>query len=188
MPEMLFRNILHAHDGSDSASAAFNSALAIASLAGGELHIVSVGEIDHIPQFVKDIREQKRIAAQRLRGFVFRARSMAASPNVTLHGHVLVGQPVWAIVRLAQELDAVLLAIGARGHSALYERLVGSRAAQTMQLEHCPVLAVKSADRRSRAKRKFRLRLTRAWDELARASEPSEQVALLGSQPSMKPL
>jgi len=135
MPEMLFRKILHAYDGSDSASAALNSVLAIASLTGGELHIVSVGEIEHISQFIEDIREKKRIAAQRLRDFVFRARSMAARTNVTLN--ILVGQSVRAIVRLAQELDADLLVIGARAHSALYERLVGSRAAQIMQLAHC---------------------------------------------------
>jgi nucleotide-binding universal stress UspA family protein len=36
-----------------------------------------------------------------------------------------------------------LLVIGARGHSAIYERLVGSRADRIMQLAPCPVLVVK---------------------------------------------
>jgi Universal stress protein family len=38
-----------------------------------------------------------------------------------------------------------LLVIGATGHSALYERIVGSRADRIMQLAQCPVLVVKCA-------------------------------------------
>jgi nucleotide-binding universal stress UspA family protein len=56
---------------------------------------------------------------------------------------MLVGHPVRAIAKFALDLNVDLLVIGARGHSALYERLVGSRAAQIMQIAHCPVLAVK---------------------------------------------
>ena len=33
--------------------------------------------------------------------------------------------------------------IGATGHSALYERMIGSRADRIVQLAHCPVLVVK---------------------------------------------
>jgi nucleotide-binding universal stress UspA family protein len=49
MSEILFRKILCGYDGSDHASDAFILALAIAKQNGSELHIVSVGEIDHIP-------------------------------------------------------------------------------------------------------------------------------------------
>jgi Universal stress protein family. len=44
---------------------------------------------------------------------------------------------------LAADLKVELLIIGARGHSALYERLVGSRADRIMHLAPCPVLIVK---------------------------------------------
>jgi len=36
-----------------------------------------------------------------------------------------------------------LLAIGARGHTALYERMIGSQADRIMQLAQCPVLVAK---------------------------------------------
>jgi len=36
-----------------------------------------------------------------------------------------------------------LLIIGARGHSALYERMIGSRADRIIQLAQCPVLVAK---------------------------------------------
>jgi nucleotide-binding universal stress UspA family protein len=47
------------------------------------------------------------------------------------------------IVGLAAELKVDLLVIGATGHSALYERMIGSRADRIMQLAPCPVLVVK---------------------------------------------
>lgn len=172
MPEMLFHKILYAYDSSEGVMDAFKLALAIAKQNGGELHVVSVGEIDYLPLFVGDIREQRGVAVQRLRSFIFRARVLAAGSDVKLHSHVLVGRPVRAIVGLALELNAELLVIGARGHSALYERLVGSRAAQIMQMAHCPVLAVKSPGRRSRVK-------NRTLNQLAGAGDQRHSVAFL---------
>jgi nucleotide-binding universal stress UspA family protein len=50
---------------------------------------------------------------------------------------------VWDIVKLAADIKADLLVIGATGHSAMYERMVGSRADRIIQLAQCPVLVVK---------------------------------------------
>jgi nucleotide-binding universal stress UspA family protein len=47
------------------------------------------------------------------------------------------------IVDLVDEIGADLLVIGATGHSAFYERMVGSRADRIIQLAACPVLVVK---------------------------------------------
>jgi nucleotide-binding universal stress UspA family protein len=44
---------------------------------------------------------------------------------------------------LASEGGADLLVIGATAHSALYERMLGSRADRVVQLAPCPVLVVK---------------------------------------------
>ncbi|WP_442896182.1 universal stress protein [Bradyrhizobium sp. AZCC 2289] len=44
------------------------------------------------------------------------------------------------MVELAKELKVEPLVIGATGHSALYDRLIGSRADRIVQLAHCPVL------------------------------------------------
>ncbi len=173
MPEKLFRRILHAYDGSESAIDAFTLALKIAEQNGSQLHIVSVGEISHIPLFVGDIREQNDNAAQRLRSFLFRAEALAAGCGVTLQSHVLVGHPVQAIAELALDLNVDLLVMGARGHSALYERLVGSRAAQIMQIAHCPVLAVKGRSQRRRARNG--LTLTRLREKIVARCTSSRQ-------------
>jgi len=47
------------------------------------------------------------------------------------------------IIDLADTVAADLLVIGARGHSAPSERMVGSRADRLMQLAQCPVLVMK---------------------------------------------
>jgi nucleotide-binding universal stress UspA family protein len=168
MYERLFGKILHAHDGSEQSFQALTLALAIAKQCGGELHIVSVGEVEYVPQSVGDIREQERMAAHRLRSVLHRIGAAAAENNLTLHTHVLTGHAVRDIVALARELKVELLVIGAKGHSALYERVVGSRASQIMQLAHCPVLAVKSDRRRPRLRDK--VRFIAAWDQIVEAA------------------
>ena len=105
--------------------------------------MVSVEEIDYLPEFIEEVREETGTAARRFHGVLQRARAMAEESHVKLHTHVVAGHPVRDIVKLAADLNVDLLVIGATGHSALYERMVGSRADRIMQLARCPVLVVK---------------------------------------------
>jgi len=139
----MFRKILHANDGSEHAFNALALALKIAKQSGAELHMVSVEEIDYAPEFIEEVRQEVGTAARRFHGVVNRARSMAEQQQVKLKAHVLAGHPVRDIVQLASDLKADLLVVGATGHSALYDRLVGSRADRLVHLSPCPVLVVK---------------------------------------------
>ncbi|TMK50367.1 MAG: universal stress protein [Alphaproteobacteria bacterium] len=139
----MFRKILHANDGSEPAFHAFALALQIARQNSSELHMVCVEEIDYMPEFIEEVREETGTAARRFHPVVQRARAKADENHVKLHTHVIAGHPVRDIVDLAQDLKVELLVIGATGHSALYERLIGSRADRIVQLAHCPVLVVK---------------------------------------------
>jgi nucleotide-binding universal stress UspA family protein len=139
----MFSKILHANDGSEHAFHALAIALALAKQNNSDLHMVSVEEIDYMPEFIEEVREETGAAARRFHKVVQRARSMAEESHVKLDTHVIAGHPVRVIVELAKELKAELLVIGATGHSAVYERLVGSRADRIIQLAHCPVLVVK---------------------------------------------
>jgi nucleotide-binding universal stress UspA family protein len=105
--------------------------------------MVSVEEIDHILEFSEEIREDTGTAARRFHKVLQRARAMAEQRQVKLHTHVLAGHAVGDIIQLAAELKVDLLVIGAKPHSAIYERLVGSRTNRIMQLAQCPVLVVK---------------------------------------------
>jgi nucleotide-binding universal stress UspA family protein len=139
----MFRTILHANDGSEHAFHALALALAIARQNRSELHMVCVEEIDYMPEFIEEVREETTTAARRFHNVLQRARAMAEESEVKLETHVLAGHPVRDIVELARELKADLLVIGATGHSALYERMIGSRADRIVQLAQCPVLVVK---------------------------------------------
>ncbi len=139
----MFTKILHANDGSESAFHALSLALALARQNDSELHMVSVEEIDYMPEFIEEVREETGTGARRFHNVVQRARAMAEERQVKLRTHVVAGHPVRDIVELATELEVDLLVIGARGHSALYERLIGSRADRLVNLAPCPVLVVK---------------------------------------------
>jgi len=105
--------------------------------------MISVEEIDYMPAFIEEVREETGTAARRFHAVLQRARAMAHEHGLKLHTHVVAGHPVRDIVGLAAELKVDLLVIGATGHSALYERMIGSRADRIMQLAPCPVLVVK---------------------------------------------
>jgi nucleotide-binding universal stress UspA family protein len=139
----MFSKILHANDGSEHAFHALAIALALAKQNNSDLHMVSVEEIDYMPEFIEEVREETGTAARRFHKVVQRARSMAEESHVRLDTHVIAGHPVRVIVEFAKELKVELLVIGATGHSAVYERLIGSRADRIIQLAHCPVLVVK---------------------------------------------
>ena len=139
----MFEKILHANDGSEHAFRAFAMALAMAKQNNSDLHMISVEEIDYMPEFIEEVREETGTAARRFHKVLQRAREMAGESHVKLRTHVVAGHPVRDIVELAKELKVDLLIIGATGHSALYDRLIGSRADRIVQLAHCPVLVVK---------------------------------------------
>jgi len=139
----MFGKILCANDGSERAARALAIAISIAKDNKSELHMVSVEEIDYMPEFIEEVREETGTAARRFHKVLQRARAMAEQQQVNLRTHVLAGHAVRDIVRLAAELQADLLVIGATGHSKFYERMLGSRADRLVHLAHCPVLVVK---------------------------------------------
>ena len=139
----MFGKILHANDGSEHAFHALAFAIALARQNDSELHMISVEEIDYMPEFIEEVREEAGTAARSYHTVIQRARAMADENHIKLHANVVAGHPVRDIVDFAVKINAKLLVIGATGHSALYERLIGSRADRIVQLALCPVLVVK---------------------------------------------
>jgi len=84
----MFAKILHANDGSEHAFHALSLALAVAKQNNSELHMVSVEEIDYLPEFIEEVREETGTAARRFHGVLQRARAMAEESHVKLHTHV----------------------------------------------------------------------------------------------------
>jgi nucleotide-binding universal stress UspA family protein len=139
----MFETILHANDGSEPAVKALELAIAMARQNAAVLHLVCVEEIPQMPEYIEEVREAKGVAARRFRPVVERARLLAEQSGIDMKVHVVSGHPVRMIVDLVDAIGADLLVIGADGHSALYERMIGSRADRIVQLAACPVLVVK---------------------------------------------
>jgi nucleotide-binding universal stress UspA family protein len=62
---------------------------------------------------------------------------------VRLETHVVAGQSVPRIVELIERESCDLLVIGYMGHSALYNRLIGSTTDRLVELAPCAVLVIK---------------------------------------------
>ena len=139
----MFDKILHASDGSEQAFQALTLALALAKQNNSEMHMVCVKEAPYVSELIEEARDATKAAGGLIEGVLQRARTMAEERQVTLHTHVITGHPVRDIITLAADLDANLLVIGARGRSAFYGRLIGSKAERITQLARCPVLVVK---------------------------------------------
>jgi nucleotide-binding universal stress UspA family protein len=139
----MFRCVLHANDGSNPAFRALALAVKLAKQNGAELHLVCVEEIPPMPEYIEEIREARGTAARRFHAVVERARRSAEQSGLDLQVHLLSGHPVRIIVDLVPQIGADVLVIGATGHSALYERMIGSRADRIVQMAACPVLVVK---------------------------------------------
>ena len=139
----MFKKILHATDGSEGAERALRLAIGLARQEGAELHIVSVAEIPDFPETIGEVKTEKRIADRHYRGLLRHAQSLAEAQGIKSRTHLLTGHPVRDILRLADELGADLLVIGATGHSTFYERLIGGRADKLVDLAPCPVLVAK---------------------------------------------
>lgn len=61
--------------------------------------------------------------------------------------HLVLGEPQKEIVKLGEELEAGLVAIGSRGLGGLARALMGSVSDAVVRHTHCPVLFVRAADR-----------------------------------------
>ena len=143
MEGVVFRRVLHANDGSDPAFRALALAIKLAKQNNAELHLVCIEEIPPMPEYIEEIREARGTAARWFHSVVERVRHSAEQSGLDLHVHLLSGHPVRMIVDLVSQIGADLLVIGATGHSALYERMIGSRADRIVQMAACPVLVVK---------------------------------------------
>lgn len=139
----MYRKILIANDGSEGARKAFSAALDLAKRLGAELHMISVEEMPRFPTTVDEIVEEKTGAGRRFKRVIGNARSQASDQGVDLKSHVVAGHAVPAIVEFIEREGFGLVVVGFMGHSALYNRLIGSTTDRLVELAPCQVLVVK---------------------------------------------
>ncbi|MDH7601783.1 MAG: universal stress protein [Armatimonadota bacterium] len=135
--------ILHGLDGSETSFKALAEAVQLAKAFGAELHTISVEEIPHYAGTVGEVIEEQNMANQRFAEAIERAREMAQTMGVDIRTHVIIGHEVKSIVEFAKKHNFDLLVIGFMGHSALYDRVMGSTCQSLVRLAPCSVLVVK---------------------------------------------
>jgi nucleotide-binding universal stress UspA family protein len=139
----MYEKILIANDGSEGAGAALTTAIALAKRLQSSLHMICVEEMPQFLASVDEIVEEKREENHRFGPVVSRACAQAKGQRVNLETHVVAGHAVPRIVEFLESRNFDLLVIGFMGHSALYNRLIGSTTDRLVELAPCQVLFVK---------------------------------------------
>ncbi len=134
--------ILAAVDGSGFSKRGLEQAIALAKAVGGELTAVSVaglvGQTDEMPPSIREklLKEAEGVVAQSV--------EKAAAEGVKASGKVISDStPAAGIVDMAEEIEADLIVIGAKGKSNLERFLTGSVASTVTAHAGCSVLVVK---------------------------------------------
>jgi len=139
----VYRRILVANDGSEGAEKALATAIVLARKLKAKLLMVSVEELPQFPASVEEVVEERQEENRRFERVIDGAAKRAKSAGVKLEPHVLAGHAVPAITEFIERERCDLLVIGFMGHSALYNRLIGSTTDRLVEIAPCAVLVVK---------------------------------------------
>ena|SRR5271166_1047656 len=139
----MFNKILIANDGSEGAARALSMAIELAKAEKAELHMISVEEMPSFPASIDEVVEEKQEANHIYDAITVQAMAQAQAQGLRLTRHIVVGHPVSTIAEVVRREGFDLLVVGYMGHSALYNRIIGSTASRLVEHAGCTVLVVK---------------------------------------------
>jgi nucleotide-binding universal stress UspA family protein len=139
----MYKKILIANDGSAGAGKALATAIELARRLKAALHMISVEELPRFPTTVDEVIEEQQESNRRFDRVIEDARAQAKTARMRIEAHVVAGHAVPSIVEFVERQGCDLLVIGYMGHSALYNRLIGSTTDRLVELAPCQVLVVK---------------------------------------------
>jgi len=139
----MFRKILIANDGSEGAFKALGTAVSLAHSHKAQLHMICVEETQWIPGSREEVIGDKELADCKFAEVVAKAEAEAKRHHVKLKSYILVGHPVSTIVEFVERDGFDLLVTGFMGHSAIFNRVIGSTTDRLVELAPCAVLVVK---------------------------------------------
>ena len=141
------RTILVPVDFSQASLAAFETALLLHAHPGTTVvvqHVIEAGHVEYIVELgygmPDEIRTKARVHAERQ---IRRLTDVDLPEGVEVERVVAIGRPPYEILRLAAELAADLIVLGAHPPDPSPERaLVGSTAERVLRRARCPVLVI----------------------------------------------
>jgi nucleotide-binding universal stress UspA family protein len=105
--------------------------------------MVCVEEMPRFPASIDEVTEALTDAGGVYDQIVASAKALAQAQGVAFESHIVVGHPVSSIAEFVQSGGYDLLVVGFMGHSALYNRIIGSTTDRLVDLAPCKVLVVK---------------------------------------------
>lgn len=137
----MYDPLLFPTDGSETASAAFEYALQVASAHDATVHVLNVADttepsVTRIESDVVDVleREGERIVDE--------MAARAAEMGVSVVTDVRQGKPAGTIVAYADAFDVDLVVMPTHGRSGLKRHLIGSVTERVVNTADCPILTV----------------------------------------------
>ena len=132
-----------ANDGSPGGEKAVLSALDLAKRLGVGLTMVCVEAVDRFPAVVDVVPEAQSEPASSFDPIVEADNARAREMGVEFEAQITGGHPVQRIIEIIEQDGYDLLVVGHTGHTALYERIIGSVADRLVLLAPCNVMVVR---------------------------------------------
>ncbi|HME84244.1 MAG TPA: universal stress protein [Roseiarcus sp.] len=139
----MLRKMLVANDGSPGGERALKYALELARRLELGVTMICVEEIPRFPASIDEVAEAQADAESVFDRVIASAKTQAANAGVTLDAHVVPGHPLPSIVDFVKKNGHDVLVVGFMGHTALYNRLIGSTTDQLVEHAPCAVIVVK---------------------------------------------
>ncbi len=145
------RRILIPVDGSPNARLAVERVSQLLDAARAEITLLYVAPLSRIERssYVSPEREAEWRAAHQLEAerIFAEANAELARRGLTSHRQLMVmGDPAEEILKLADQMGADLIVMGARGRSGIFRFLMGSVSRKVLDHARCPVLLVRVPD------------------------------------------
>jgi len=144
----MYGSIVVGTDGSETAQRAVEEAAQLAEAVGGQLHVVSafepaVGRIAGAPQGAAKVWA---VAPDfEVQGVIEKALDAIRKRGVEAKSHTVEGDPVDALLKVADRVNADLIVVGNRGMHGM-GRVLGSVPNKVSHRATCSVLIVATAD------------------------------------------
>jgi nucleotide-binding universal stress UspA family protein len=142
----VFTKIVVAYDDSPGARHALRAAIDLAK--AGDARVTAVAVEAHLPHYgatVGEVDEELAVEEQACRRWLKAAEAYAAEQDMVIETEIRAGHVAQQLVRAADAHRADLLVMGASGHPAVWERLIGSTTEKVSLHAHCSVLIVRGA-------------------------------------------
>ena len=105
--------------------------------------MVCVEAVDRFPAVVDVVPEAQSESTSSFEPIVEADKARAQQKGVPFEALITGGHPVQRIIEIVEQGGYELLVVGHTGHTALYERIIGSVADRLVSLAPCNVMVVK---------------------------------------------